>query len=122
MRGKSLALAFLAALLAKGCGTVGNFASGRPEPYGGVARDIEFARERGETPLLGSGISSPQGAAVLLALCAGELCASAVADTLTLPLIACRERKAWNPDPRNDEAPPDPPQYSAGAVADPSIR
>jgi uncharacterized protein YceK len=120
MRGKSLALALLAPLLANGCGTVGNFASGRPEPYGGVARDIEFARERGDKPLLGS---NPEGAAVLLALCAGELCASAVADTLTLPLIACRERKAWNPDPLNDEAPPDPPpQYSAGAVADSSIR
>jgi uncharacterized protein YceK len=72
------------AVSGSGCGTVRNLASSDPERYGGVAKDIEYMG----TPQSGSGKSHP----LVIAVLGGELCASCVADTLTLPYVVLRER------------------------------
>jgi uncharacterized protein YceK len=99
-----------------GCGTIGNLASGRPEPYGGVAKDIEFLETPTTTPQTGQG--GPIFAAVWLA----DLCVSATLDTLTLPLVIHRDVRLQrlNPGPAEGDAAPERKQFSVGAVAEPS--
>jgi uncharacterized protein YceK len=87
--------AAVAALLS-GCGTVRNLASGDPDVYGGVQKDLELV----QTP-------PPQGqrggGAGLVLLMGAEICCSAVADTLTLPLaVYMRQNK---PDREDKPAP-----------------
>ena len=109
-----IALLAVFAVLLSGCGTICNFAGGEPAPYGGVAKDLEVAEHSSG----GGGIRSASSIVAVCALCAAEFCASAVADTLTLPFIlipaAMRTREA-----AADGRPLPPAQYSAGAAADP---
>jgi uncharacterized protein YceK len=108
---------FTAALvgLTGGCGIVRNLYDDHPEVYGGVARDVEFLL----TPnALSSGDTG--GTGVLLALWAADLCASGVADTLTLPFLYRSGRRARERlDPAGVLDDPVRPQYSVGANAPP---
>jgi uncharacterized protein YceK len=73
----------LAAFGLGGCGTVCNLATGDPDLYGGVQKDVQFI----QTPRKVSGIGvSPMTVAFLAP---ADLCLSLVADTLTLPLAVC---------------------------------
>src|SRR5262249_16981764 len=112
---RSIIALFTAALvgLASGCGTVCNLADDHPQPYGGVHRDVEFLA----TP--GIAHTDGRGAAVLLGLWAADLCVCGVADTLALPMVACRERRDREHfDPLDVLAhAPVRPQYSVGANA-----
>ncbi|HEY7311087.1 MAG TPA: hypothetical protein VH643_17110 [Gemmataceae bacterium] len=80
------ALAVTAAFLLSGCGTICNLASGDPDIYGGVKKDVTFI----QTP--NSGGVSGQGGAVILLVLAAETGLSLVADTLTLPLVVRMRR------------------------------
>jgi hypothetical protein len=88
MKAKSILLPAISALCLTGCGTIGNLASKDPQPYGGLAKDVEWF----DTPhsVLNGG-SSSKGGLVGLGLCGCELASSGVADTLTFPLILCYE-------------------------------
>ena len=74
------ASAFLAALVASGCGTVANLKTGEPELYGGVQKDVQLL-ETPHTPEQGVGIRN-LGPLVLFV----DLPLSFVGDTLTMPL------------------------------------
>ena len=108
----------LAAAPLGGCGTVRNFAGGDPRPYGGVRQDVEFAETVEEA-------RGKSGATATLLYWVADLCASAVADTLTLPILVCRG--ATQPPRAGTLTPEDcghcdrPGQYSAGAVAAPAV-
>jgi uncharacterized protein YceK len=81
----SLAVAGVWAL--GGCGTICKLTEKDPDVYGGVQKDIEFAETPNALPLLSHWTpNSPEEALVLL-LVPAEFCLSAVADTLTLPLV-----------------------------------
>ena len=89
-----IAVSAIFAVLLSGCGTVFNFAGGNPQPYGGVAKDVEFAAAyqaalQDKPPRQQTGVSghSPLALACLLGLYYGDFGASAIADTLTLPVI-----------------------------------
>ena len=84
MKMKGFILLAIAALCLTGCGTIGNFASEHPQPYGGVVIDMNS---------VGSGNYSGSRALVvpILALGTAEFCASVVGDTLTVPYILWRE-------------------------------
>ena len=104
MRGTQGALlAAAGAVLLSGCGTAFNLASGDPDNYGGVRRDLKFAddatakgglwtgggstggrRERGEEALVALG---------MLALYGADVGLSFVGDTVTLPLAAYLRHK-----------------------------
>jgi uncharacterized protein YceK len=100
------ALVAIVAVSLTGCGTVANLGSGKSEIYGGVAKDIEFAATPRDS---GRG----KGVVLILPFWLAELSCSAVADTLTIPIILSREAKKT----RADEAlPAYPPQYAAGAI------
>jgi hypothetical protein len=94
--------ALLAAAMAVpsgGCGTARNLASGEPDNYGGVQRDLQFAAEAGAGGgLLAGADSAPAGesgkysgggvlAFAFLGLYAADLSLCCVGDTLTLPLV-----------------------------------
>jgi hypothetical protein len=84
-----------------GCGTVANFTSGHPEPFGGVQRDVAFFNQP-------SGFSFKSGddgwgAAVVLGVWAADLCVSGMADTLTLPLFVYWERKREREEKADDQ-------------------
>jgi uncharacterized protein YceK len=88
---KSLAL--LVAAFLSGCGTVRNLASSDPEPYGGVVKDGQFFSLFGKPA---GPITHPAGVVVLAALygaCLGEVGASFVGDTLTLPITRAIEAR-----------------------------
>jgi hypothetical protein len=119
MRRTWLALAAFAASALGGCGTVCNFAGGDPVPYGGVANDLAFvAKYGGPGP---SAHTAPELKLLALgaALGATELCASAAADTLTLPITVPLARSRDKPE---DDPPTDvrglPVQYAAGSTGD----
>jgi hypothetical protein len=80
-----VALALVAT--ASGCGTVHNFARPRPRLYGGVAWDLEpheiHYTSSGHRPVA-SFLTLLVAAPVVWC---GELCLSAAADTVTLPLV-----------------------------------
>jgi uncharacterized protein YceK len=111
MNRHSLALAAVAACAVTwcGCGTVCNLASTSPQPYGGVEKDIEFVSTPSETDFSNSG----QIGVIVFALCAADICVSGVADTLTLPLLVLREKKALSAP---EDVPDLPAQYSCGAT------
>jgi uncharacterized protein YceK len=105
MRWASFALVGLTSAAAScGCGTVRNLAGSNPEVYGGVAKDIEFGEARREAGGMGEH---------LFTLWLADLSCSAVADTLTAPLLFVRESAFL----RVDRACPSYPlQYVAGAA------
>jgi uncharacterized protein YceK len=92
IRGVLLAAAMVIPL--SGCGTVCNLASGNPDNYGGVQRELKFADDASAKGGLLSGSSGAEGtggvwaALFVLALYGTDLSLSFVGDTLTLPLAA----------------------------------
>jgi uncharacterized protein YceK len=79
-----------------GCGTVFNLASGDPDNYGGVVRDLQFASDAtangglwpggDSTAAGGDGKGEAVVALAVLALYGADLGLSFAADTVTLPL------------------------------------
>jgi hypothetical protein len=115
MKGTCLVLVVMASLAmsVSGCGTVCNLASGEPEVYGGVARDVEFATS---STKLDVG-NCREFAAIVLGIWFADVLVSGAADTVTLPLVLTWDRRAsraaW---PVSGKTEPDrPPQYSTGA-------
>jgi hypothetical protein len=112
----------LAAVSSTGCGTICNFASGHPEPYGGLAKDAEaLSSSSSSSPHFGGGIGDPRALLILLGLGAAELGATTTADTLTLPYFWWRD--GWLSKERpviNKEYFNLPIQYSVGAAIDPA--
>jgi hypothetical protein len=74
-----------------GCGTLANFGSDQPQPFGGVARDTAFLVTPAKTNFHSG--DDGRGAAFFLGIWAADLCLSGVADTLTLPLFVYWEKK-----------------------------
>jgi uncharacterized protein YceK len=108
----------LAAVLSNGCGTVANLATGRPEIYGGVAKDLDFAQKpHSVTPATG------KGGVALLCLYVADLSLSLVGDTLTLPFILCKQGRIAGSSDSTVSAPCGDPgrqsQYSAGGISSP---
>jgi uncharacterized protein YceK len=91
-RGALLAAVMLLPL--GGCGTALNLASGDPDNYGGVQRDLKFADDTSAKGGLmsgkseGVGIDKGRAALPILALYCADVGLSFVGDTLTLPLAA----------------------------------
>ena len=81
---------FAAALvtLTSGCGTVCNLADDHPQVYGGVQRDFDFLEYPGIPKTDG------YGAAAFIALWTADLCVCALTDTVTIPAIGFRQRRA----------------------------
>jgi uncharacterized protein YceK len=78
----------LAGVLLVGCGTIRNLASGDPDIYGGVQKDVAFI----QTPPTRQGVGvNPATLAVLMPV---DLCLSFVGDTLTLPVAICLRQNA----------------------------
>ena len=106
----------ICAVCLSGCGTICNFASGDPQPYGGLTRDMDRV---GSGQQGGGGhISSPLAIPILLGLGAGELVATSIADTLTMPyFIISRQAEIKRDQTENKEDYSKlPVQYSAGAA------
>jgi uncharacterized protein YceK len=99
----------LAALSLSGCGTVCNFRSGNPEIYGGIEKDVQYLMKPRTEP-----VSGQKGGPFLLALWCADVTCCALADTLTLPLIVCLERRKRQEDSQGSASPA---QYSSGAGA-----
>src|SRR5262245_41857383 len=120
-----LALALAAAALnAGGCGTVCNLTSGSPEPYGGVATDLRVAASPLNLCANSSGGQGPwQLEFLILGIWLADLGISAVADTLTLPVVYCwdeiREARWLRARPYEIADPGERARYSSGAVAAP---
>ncbi len=122
MKSRALAVVVaISALWSSGCGTVLNLVSRDPERYGGVAKDCQFA-------LTSHVMNTPadfKGTIVVLALWLAEVCASGMADTLTLPLIPCPEPQIAQPEggpeaniaPVKSDAQNYQAQFSVGAIA-----
>jgi uncharacterized protein YceK len=90
-----VALAFVALV---GCGTVRNLATGDPEIYGGVQKDIEII----QTPPPRSGVGiNPMTLALFTPV---DLCLSLVGDTLTLPLAVCMRQNDHSGDDKGGAA------------------
>jgi uncharacterized protein YceK len=82
-RTRTILFVALATISLAGCGTVRNFATGDPEIYGGVQKDVQFI----QTPQTAKGVCvNPM---TLAFLAPADLCLSFVADTLTLPIAVC---------------------------------
>ncbi len=122
MRRKQLVPLAIFTVLMSGCGTVCNLAGGQPQPYGGVAKDVEFAAARQgslENEPQHPGVSghSPLVLAGILGLCYGDFAASAVGDTVTLPIVlASMPRKASCAAAPSEGYWQLPVQYSAGVT------
>jgi uncharacterized protein YceK len=99
--------------LPSGCGTICNFAHSDPEIYGGVQNDVAVIM----TPQTGGSSGGGQGMAIFAGLVVADVCCSAVADTLTLPLaIRLRQNKPTSEDASTDKGKPiAPPDASANA-------
>jgi uncharacterized protein YceK len=116
MKMKGILLLAMSAVCLTGCGTVCNLASKDPQPYGGLAKDVDWF----ETPHSANGGSSSRGGAILLGLCGCEFASSGVADTLTFPLILCYEALIAHENAKNEgNYSKLPVEYSVGAVAAP---
>jgi uncharacterized protein YceK len=99
MKCMSIALLAIAlAVLPSACGTVCNLASGNPDNYGGVQRDLQFGSDTtAKGGLLASataagGTGDAGGRVALLALYGMDVSLSFIADTVTLPLAAYLRR------------------------------
>ncbi len=120
MRRSRVALLALFAALSGGCGTIRNLASSQPEPYGGVGYALEYdaavrASPQGQSDISGS---SPLELLWDLAWCCPDTCASAVGDTLTLPIVLTRMPKATSaPSSSKNAYWQMPAAYSTGAIA-----
>jgi uncharacterized protein YceK len=99
MKGTQRALLAAAMLIPlSGCGTVLNLASGNPDNYGGVQRDLNFGKDATDKGGFWTGPGRPEtgggsaedtwGAGALLALYGADVGLSFLGDTLTLPLAA----------------------------------
>ena len=112
------AVVALAAVSLSGCGTVRNIATGRPEIYGGVAKDLEFAQKSHSL-----GPATGKGGVGFLCLYLADLSLSLVGDTLTLPYILYKQGRIAAASDSTVSAPGgDPgrqPQYSAGGSSSP---
>jgi hypothetical protein len=95
----------LAAMALSGCGTIVNFASGDPTPYGGLQRDVAFL------PQLWKGGGDGKKAIGILAISGAELASTGVADTVSLPVVVLLNRQDQRPEPIAvaDAAPAPPP-------------
>jgi hypothetical protein len=93
MRSTSLALVVLAvsALASSGCGTVANFVSMKPKVYGGLAFDAAYFAEHPPRFNI-THATSPYAVLLALGIVPAELCCTAAADTVTLPLTMCLDR------------------------------
>jgi uncharacterized protein YceK len=88
----------LAVVALVGCGTVRNLATGDPEIYGGVQKDVEIF----QTPPAKSGILiNPMTLALFTPV---DLCLSLVADTVTLPLAVWMRQNEHTADDRGGVA------------------
>ncbi len=135
-----LTVAALSAASLSGCGTVCNFASLDPKPYGGVAKDWELfdsvpRRLREDGFRLGGAGGIPIFFA-LVGLGMTEWACSVVGDTLTYPAFCLWRGEPLIPEPRRPRPAPEPAeearpvseaelascpvQYAAGAVAEAS--
>ncbi len=99
MKGVRGPLLAAAAVLLSGCGTVCNLASGNPDNYGGVQRDLQFASDAPDKGFFYRARPWDTGwtAACALALYGADLSLSFVADTLTLPLATYLRHRHENP-------------------------
>jgi hypothetical protein len=124
VRGKSsvLVLVVLAAVCCGGCGTICNFASDRPQPFGGLAKDAEaLSSASNDSPGLGGLGGDARVFLLFVGLGAAELCATGTADALTLPYFWWRDGWLRGPAPPvNKEYFNLPIQYSVGAARDPA--
>lgn len=80
------AVVLLSPFFASGCGTILNLASGDPDVYGGLQKDVNYI----QTPRSGgtSGVNvGGQAGMILFAAVAADTGLSLIADTLTLPLV-----------------------------------
>jgi hypothetical protein len=106
------------ALVPGGCGTILNFKNGNPEIYGGVAKDIEFAW----TPHPSATASTSSAVQIdrrsLFLLWMADCGLSAVADTVTAPVVLCYALFV-DKTPSEGSAPQLPTQYGVGAVTPP---
>ena len=95
------------AVLASGCGTVLNFASGDPDVYGGVQRDIQVVFTPDSVAFTPNTVPSSDAMAgvVVVALVAADIGLSAICDTLTLPLTIYLRQNEKTPNV-SDLAPP----------------
>jgi hypothetical protein len=84
MKMKGILLLAMSAACLTGCGTVGNFASEHPQPYGGVILDMNSAGSGHYSAGGGGGLLVP---ALIIGAGATEFCATVVGDTLTAPYI-----------------------------------
>ena len=92
----ALGLTLAIGVLASGCGTIHNFASGDPDVYGGVRNDCACFMTPGDP---GPAESCGMDNAVLVCVVFADAALSAVADTLTLPLaIYLRQNEHAAPD------------------------
>ncbi len=116
MKMKDILILTMSAFCITGCGTICNLASKEPQPYGGLARDLEFANS--------AQLSAPQSPWAFvgaLGICAGEFGASGIADTVTFPFILCYERRKARDNPtKKCDCSMLPAEYSVGAVVPPA--
>ena len=82
---------------ATGCGTVANWASGDPQVFGGIQKDLLWTEQlmsgAAQTSINPSnGLNNPYAAAIVLACFAAEPPLSFAGDTLTLPLVLLLRR------------------------------
>jgi uncharacterized protein YceK len=97
-------------ILMVGCGTVVNFVDGRPEVYGGVQKDIKFIETPPKSDDCVQHDANGPAAAVAVAFVFADVGVSAVADTLTLPLVVYMRQ-----DPHDTDLPGAPSRSVAGS-------
>lgn len=95
-----------------GCGSICNYATGDPEVYGGVQKDMGF--------ISGGGghvhVSNGKGAVAVVAIVLADMGLSGAVDTLTLPLTIWLRQ---NPSPDEDESNSDSGSPSPGTPMQP---
>jgi uncharacterized protein YceK len=84
-----------------GCGTVRNLASGDPDIYGGTQKDVKLVMTPGALRNSGNPVGITVGP-ILAAAVVADVGLSAVADTVTLPLvIGMRQNKNGSNESRD---------------------
>jgi uncharacterized protein YceK len=91
-------LVALTAVALGGCGTIRNLASGDPDIYGGVQKDVQLI----QTPQSVKGVGVNPMTLALFA--PADLCLSLAGDTLTLPLAIYLRQN--DPEPAAATPPP----------------
>src|SRR5215469_5715497 len=88
-RARAAVFVAIAAVSLGGCGTILNFATGDPDIYGGVQKDINFMqtpRQNGSVVGSTTGGGKYPGGLVMFGAVGADACLSLIADTLTLPI------------------------------------